>query len=808
MTDSLHSGFLKKSVILLHVETNLFDLYLEGKPYHPTVDMLQLHRTAEREWEQADLHVASCSNQVEILSISVFNPNTGVLEPWHNGQASFPIFYETQTYALLVEKKAEIDLTFYHENYALREAVMPKGKHILSGNLNFQNEIGFTELEIRLHGSSLLKLRMEIFPVKMDYKRDYQAILQEVNHQVHNLTFDFLRRTYQLTGLKETNQQSLTEFFTIIRILFDQLIRAVQRIEGFPHTRMQQDHRIVPADRAKKINHKTIQYLGKRPQLLIKDHANGHGMVQVKGERYTPTHVLDTRRIVNYDTQENRFVRWVFLSVERKLKDLWKLLKNQKRLEDPSLAKMLTRMQKEVRRVLQFNFLQVGDMRQMSVSLVIQMAPGYREVYKYYLMLRKGLAIQDDLFQLSLKDLATLYEYWCFLKIHQLLSNKYELVRQDIIKLDYSGLFVKLKKSAASTVTYRNPRNGEIFKLYYNQTLRGPTLTQRPDNVFALRKVETSTEYKYVFDAKYRLNPAEPGTTYYSTYDGLAGPEEEDINTMHRYRDAIVHAEKNSEQFERTIFGAYVLFPYPDEEEYTKHHFYKSIKAVNVGALPFLPGSTKLVEQFLDEIILDSPETAYERAVRPKGSKEYYDNKYIGKNVLVGCMSRKEQLEIALNHRFYHTPLENITHHKLLTQLEYVALYQSNKFFGKTDEVVGVKYYGKIVDWKIVKRGEITVIPSKHNPPDKLYVVFEIEKWETRERVILPGGHGIRSVAFTSKYIFDRALEVAELKLENEEELLQWREARRRGRVEVKLDREHIDDAQKVVSVGVKGEKA
>lgn len=802
--DSLHSGSLKKSVVLLHIETNLFDLYLEGKPYHPTVDLLQLHRTEEREWGRADLHVASFYEQLEILSIAVFNPKTGKLEPWQNNQESFPIFYETQTYNLLIEKKANIDLTFYHENYALREAVMPKGKHILSGNLNFQNEIGFTELELRLNRSPLLKLRMEIFPVKMDYKRDYHAILQDVNHQIHNLTFDFLRKTYQLTGLKETNQQSLTEYFTILRYLFDQLIKAVQRIEGSPHTKMHQEERIVPAERAKKINHKTMQYLSRHPKLLVKDPANG--IVQVKGERYAPTHVLDTRRIVNYDTQENRFVRWVFLRIERKLKDLWELLNDQKRLQDPMLVQKITRMQKEVRRVLQLDFLQVGLMKQMSVSLVMQLAPGYREVYKSYLMLMKGLAIQDDLFQLSLKDLATLYEYWCFLKIHQLLSKKYELVSQDIIKLDYSGIFVKLKKSAASTVTYRNPNNGEFFKLYYNQTLRGPTLTQKPDNVLTLRKMETSTEYKYVFDAKYRLNPAEPGTPYYTKYSGLPGPEEGDINTMHRYRDAIVHSEKDSEEFERTMFGAYVLFPYPDEEKYREHHFYKSIKAVNVGAFPFLPGSTTLLEEFLDEIILDSPENAYERAVRPKGSKEYYDNKYNGKNVLVGCMSREEQLEISLRHKFYHTPLENITNHKLLTQLEYVALYQSKKFFGKTSESVGVKYYGKIKDWKIVKRSEITAIPSKHNPPDKLYVVFEIEEWEVREQLILPGGHGIRSIAFTSKYIFDRAMEIAELKLENEEELLLWREARRRGRVEVKLDREHLDDAKKVMSVGLKEE--
>ncbi|WP_338044778.1 restriction endonuclease-like protein [Paenibacillus periandrae] len=802
MTDSLHFGSLKKSVILLHIETNLFDLYLEGKPYHPTVDMLRLHRTEERVWEQADLHVSIYSDQLQVLSIAVFNPNRGELEPWQNEQACFPIFYETQTYNLLVEKKADIDLSFYHENYSLREAVLPKGKRVLSGNLNFQNEIGFSELELRSSTSSLLRIRLEVFPVKMDYKRDYQVILQDVNHQIHNLIFDFLRKTYQLTGLKETKQQSLTEYFTILRYLFDQLIKAVQRIGGSPHTQMHQSQRIVPAERAKKINIKTLQYLSKHPQQLVKDPTNG--MVRVRGERYVPTHVLDTRRVVNYDTQENRFVRWVFLRIERKLKDLWQLLKDQKRLEDPMLAQTMTRMQKEVRRVLQFDFLQVGTMKQMSVSLVMQMAPGYREVYKYYLMLLKGLTIQDDLFRLSLKDLATLYEYWCFLKIHQLLSNKYELVRQDIIKLDYSGVFVKLKKSAASTVTYRNPKNGEIFKLFYNQALRGPTLTQKPDNVLTLRKMETSTEYKYVFDAKYRLNPAEPGTPYYATYDGLPGPEEGDINTMHRYRDAIVHAEKDSEQFERTMFGAYVLFPYPDEKKYREHRFYKSIKVVNVGAFPFLPGSTKLLEEFLDEIILDSPENAYERAIRPKGSKEYYDNKYSGKNVLVGCMSREEQLEVALKYNFYHTPLENITNHKILTQLEYVALYQSKKFFGKTNEIVGVRYYGRIRDWKIVKRGEITVIPSKHNPLDKLYVVFEIEEWETREEIILPGGHGVRSIAFTSKYIFDRAQEIAELKLENEEELLLWREARRRGRVEVKLDHEHLDYAKKVMSVSLK----
>jgi ferredoxin-fold anticodon binding domain-containing protein len=52
------------------------------------------------------------------------------------------------------------------------------------------------------------------------------------------------------------------------------------------------------------------------------------------------------------------------------------------------------------------------------------------------------------------------------------------------------------------------------------------------------------------------------------------------------------------------------------------------------------------------------------------------------------------------------------------------------------------------------------------------------------------GGRGNYTVLYTSKYILDRALEIAELRLETEEELREWREKRRKGRVKVKLDPE------------------
>ncbi|MNW52338.1 hypothetical protein D3C74_298540 [compost metagenome] len=472
------------------------------------------------------------------------------------------------------------------------------------------------------------------------------------------------------------------------------------------------------------------------------------------------------------------------------------------RLQDPLLAKRLDFMQTQIQRLLKLDFLIVGEMKQLSISLVLQMAPGYREVYRNYLMLMKGLAIQNDLFRLSMKDLAKLYEYWCFLKIHDLLSRKYELLRQDIIKVDRTGVYVTLDKLQKSKMVYRNPINGEVFTLYYNSLPKGDhseTLGQKPDNVLTLKKNEAAVEYKYIFDAKYRLNPAYEGTSYFEKYK-MPGPEEDDINTMHRYRDAIVYTDGHSRELERSMFGAYVLFPYHDEAQFREHRFYKSIELINVGAFPFLPNSTELMEAFLDEIVMDSPEKAYERSTRPRGTKNYYQNKMSGKNVLVGSLREIAQLDSALKYGFYHIPLENISDHKILTQLEYVALYQSRSQFFSTGET-GIHWYGRVVDWKVLRRKEITERPARRGTEEKLYVKFTVEKWMKRDKPIVSGGRGIYTVLYTSKYMFDRAAEIAELKLETEEDLMNWREQRRLGAVKVDLNHEQVDLASKVLGV-------
>lgn len=800
--DSPHTGSLNQTVELLRVDTELFTLFLQGRPYHPTVETLQLHRSSDQEWVNAQLGLV-CSERLGEVQIQVFSPEAYGMVEWRPGEAAFPCFYETQSYELVIQKKTSGNLTFYHDNVLLRQAIKPLGDSILAGALNFGNEVGLTEWEIRGEGQTLLRVEMEIFPSKMDYKLDYQNILNEVNEQIYNLAFDFLRRTYQLTGLRETQHQSLTEFFTILQHVFRQLLDAVERINKNPNYALLQDRRLVDANRVKKAGKENIRELAKHPERLREDRELG--FLTVDGQSYTATHLLETRRRLAYDTNENRFIRWMLERIHGKLKELkgrWKL---NNRTQDPLLLRKMDTMLTQLERVLRMDFLrEVGVLKQMSVTLVLQMAPGYREVYRCYLMLLKGLSIQSDLFRLSMKDVAQLYEYWCFLKLNQLLGQKYKLVKQDIIKVNRKGIFVTLDRSQSAKMVYENPVNGEQFILYYNAipgSDKTPTLSQRPDNVLTLKKKDAGTikEYRYVFDAKYRLNPAYEGTPYYRAY-GQPGPEEEDINTMHRYRDAIVYQEKGSGEYERSMFGAYVLFPYPDEERYKTHRFYKSIELLNIGALPFLPNSTSLVEQFLDEIIQDSPEKAYERSTRPRGTKEYYANQLAGKNVLVGSVRGPEQVGVARQHSFYHVPLKNLSDVKILTQIEYVAMCQSRKKFIDPAKT-GIHWVGKVADWKVLRRKEIKEVPCRPGTEEELYVRFSIEAWKGLAVPIALGGQGIYKVLYTSKYILDRALEIAELRLETEEALREWREKRRKGKVQVKLDHEEYVDLGRVVEV-------
>lgn len=334
---------------------------------------------------------------------------------------------------------------------------------------------------------------------------------------------------------------------------------------------------------------------------------------------------------------------------------------------------------------------------------------------------------------------------------------------------------------------YKNEKTGERFKLSYNTSEgEGITTGQKPDNVLSLNKEGSNTEYKFIFDAKYRINPAIPGTTYYNNHK-LPGPEEDTINTMHRYRDAIIYNNENI--FEHRMVGAYVLFPYQNEEEFKDHTFYKSIEIVNVGAFPFLPGSTSLVAEFLENLIEESYLGNYERNVLPAGTNDYRRDTDFEQNVLVGSIRNKSQLQFMLDQKIYYIPCKRVRLDEY--HLEYIAVYLNKRDF---PDNYGVRYYGTIDKIEVKKRKEID-IPLTRNNGDESYYVFNIDSWRELEANILPEGYGVRgSHIYTNFMLLQKARTIPELSIKTMEQWRVWLELKRvQGEIRILMDKASID---------------
>ena len=351
------------------------------------------------------------------------------------------------------------------------------------------------------------------------------------------------------------------------------------------------------------------------------------------------------------------------------------------------------------------------------------------------------------------------------------MKDRYQLVSQDIVKVQGNGLYISLVKGQGSRVKYCNPVNGETITLSYNpKEIDVPTVTQRPDNVLTLEKKGANVNYEYVFDAKYRVNPALPGSDYYNSISHFPGPEVSDINTMHRYRDAIVY-HNGALPYERIMFGAYVLFPYSNEKEYENHKFFQSIGKVNIGGLPFLPSALNLVSQMLDELISDSPDSAFERATLPRGIEEKLAKvDWTRRDVLIGSMSNIQQMDACLKHNFYHIPAYRINESNLPIRM--VALYQSKNLFGTK---AGIRYYGDVVSCTRVYRKEIIEIPKDS---DEYYYRLDIKEWKELPKPITAKEIG-KVHFFTNEFLLEHSSEVPELMLRSEEEYRLYFELKR-----------------------------
>ena len=763
---------------LLWIRTENVDVTIKGKAAHPNFQGI--------EYKQGDSSLKIyCSDEFEVELLDGDVPQFSMVNgEIHTGEYSImPMFYEQQQYEILIEGKDGHRIAFWHDNINVRNKVTRASRNheILSGVINFGNEIGYSDLVIQVDGSNYLRLILEVFPTKIDYKEDYKHIVEDVTKEVYNVVFDLLKKTYLGYQQSDRVNSSPVEFFAVINKIYKDFLRAADIIMAQPHHVLETTHEVMPSHKVKKTDQRTIRWIEKHP-----DHAKRvDGCILVE-------RTLAVKRQVTYNTKENQLTKHILQSTARKLESFKKSYMRLQRKEDQAVIDKIDFMIKELNRRCNMTFLAKVNAKEASsgMSLVFSMAPGYRDLYKYYLMLLRGLSITGDVFNISVKDLALLYEYWCFIKLNSMMKDRYQLISQDIVKVQGNGLFVSLVKGSSSRVKYCNPENGEIITLSYNpKNGQLPTVAQKPDNVLSLEKKTVNREGKkvkceYVFDAKYRVNPALEGTDYYASISHKPGPEVDDINTMHRYRDAIVY-QNGAEPYERTMFGAYVLFPYGNEDEYRTHKFFESIDKVNIGGLPFLPSATRMVKDMLDALISDSPDSAFERATLPRGIEDKLARTdWTKRDVLVGALRSRGQLETCLMHKFYHVPAARIDVAEL--PIHYVAIYQSINLF---DKEAGIRYYGEVTRCSLVKRREIKEIQKSS---DELYYRLEIKEWKEMNVPLV--AKEIRDFPFfTNMFLLQHCSEVPDLRIKTAEEYRLYTELKRLSQDSSVNDEENIN---------------
>lgn len=488
-----------------------------------------------------------------------------------------PLFQEQKDYQLIVEYNSGLQVEFVHESENLSNRVTEKGRKekFLEGTLNFQSEIGYSELIFKVNGLHYLSIIIEVFPSKLDYKADYNLMMREIEEEANRLLFEHQGKTYQQMDIKQEYSNSPMEFFQILQVIFQKFMEAIQVILQNTHNNLNIKHQVLPEHKAKRTDASTRKWVLSHQQYIKKNEQGELHFDKIRG----------VVKEITFDTNENRFVKYMIRTTLSRLEFFNECSKKYR--SDAELSK-IAEMKISLNNILNATFLKsVGDeLKEESMSLVFSMASGYKELYQYYHMLSCQLVTCGVFSKMTYKDTATLYEYWCFLKLNRILKDNFKERKSTLIKVKSDGLILQLKKGKESFVEYEDIDTGKRIRLIYNRTFtKLPTGAERPDFLLTVIDKKHKEEWNYIYDAKYRLDVKNEG------------PKREDIEVMHRYRDAIVQKNMDNDGYSRLITGCYVLFPYWNEEKYRNHQYYHSIRLIDIGGLPFLPSVTLDVEK-------------------------------------------------------------------------------------------------------------------------------------------------------------------------------------------------------------------
>ena len=542
--------------------------------------------------------------------------------------ADYPIWIEFKDYV----KDAQFGSILQNDNdrFSFR-------RHILAGFINYKNEIGRSEIQIIYKvdkETRTFRFGFEVLSTKLDYHEHWRAIVEDIEREYRMLSLDYMRRTFHGFSPDQNGEHPDIVWWSVFEGEQQKFIKACKSIIDRPRHRLHGEEVYLRADKLKQTPHNIENRLAEH--------------------RKEPAYLYRVEQhILSNDTQENRFLKFALHQISKRYEELRQRIEAVKTASNTMKAAMLATS--ETLKRLQHHpfFRTIGRFKGINQeSMVLQKATGYSQVYRTWNLLRRAYSLNDGLYRLQSKDIATLYEIWCFIEVSHIVKAQLHLEDEDVEhrnRMEMNGIFSwELGKGEHSRILFR--KDGvELAELVYNpknadtendnvgmKDLVVPTVPQKPDIVLQLTKndLQQGMKMTYLFDAKYRIDGKDRGVDV---------PPEDAINQMHRYRDAIYYKDYDANALKKEVIGGYILFPGDGEpNDVAVSKFYKTIKEVNIGAFPLRPKDVenrKLLENFIDELIHTKSYETIANVIPQKGA--YVE---VGNRVLIGLVKEDSRL--------------------------------------------------------------------------------------------------------------------------------------------------------------------
>ena len=564
-------------------------------------------------------------------------------EPIENGGQAQAVFFDNAEYPIWVDFGSHVSKAQFGSILQTDNDRFSFRGHTLAGFINYGNEIGKSELQLVYNigkEQRNFKLGYEVLSTKLNYHEHWKKIIEDIEAEYRMLSLDYMKRTFHGFSPDTKGETPELIWWSIFAGEQEKFIKACRSIIERPRRRLRGYEVYLRADKLKRvptnIENELAEYRREQAHLYrVEEH------------------------IQSNDTQENRFLKYALSQITAKYETLKKRIEAIKNTSD-TLKKEMEEVENTLKHLQKNPFFRtVGRFKGLTQeSLVLQRASGYSQVYRTWQLLRRAYSLNDGMYRLQSKDIATLYEIWCFIEVSHIVKKQLG-IDVDVDhrnRMEMNGVFTwELGKGEHSRILFK--KDGvELAELVYNpkhtdkendsismEHLVVPTVAQKPDIVLQLTKddIEKGMKMTYLFDAKYRINDR--------TDAGVDTPPDDAINQMHRYRDAIYYKDnkEGDNALKKEVIGGYILFPgNGDPIEVAKAKFQQSLDEVNIGAFPLRPNDDKnkeLLEDFIKELINTKSATTIAKVIPQKGT--FME---VGDRVLVGLVresSRKNYLK-------------------------------------------------------------------------------------------------------------------------------------------------------------------